>query len=203
MPLTSLHRFDEDDLNPDEFIIYRAHLSFVAFFIVSIPTIVEIIGSLLFLGLAFWYRHEIGFFDDAAVTFGILIAFGGLLMYGSFRFSVRLIDYIYDEDIITNQRVIDYNQKFLFSRDQSTANMNAITNTILNQSGVLRTLFNYGMLQVQTAASDISGGASDYLMLHDVNRPKQIQRLIDEISHRVKSRTAIVPDEVLKICELT
>lgn len=202
MALTALHRFDEDDLNPDEVIIYRAHLSFVAFLMSAIPSIIEIAGALLTIGLAFWYRKDIGFLDDEIVTFGILVAFGGFLAYGTYRFSVRLIDFIYDEDVITNQRVIDYNQKFLFSRDQSTANMNAITNTILNQSGILRTLFDYGILQVQTAASDISGGASNYLILHDVKRPKQIQRLIDEISHRVKSRTEIIPAEVLKACEL-
>lgn len=202
MPLTALHRFGDEDLNPDEVVIYRAHLSFVAFALSAFPWFLEILLSLVLLGFAFWYQDTIGFLRDNTVTIGVFVFFALVLGHGTYRFSLRLIDWLYDEDVITNQRVIDYNQKFLFAQEQSTAAMNDVTDMELIQNGFIRTFFDYGFLEVRTASSDTGQSSGRGLTLVDVKSPRKIQRLIDEVSQRVKTRMEIVPEEILKICGL-
>lgn len=207
MPLTALHRFGPNDLNPSEEIIYRAHLNFVAFMIFGSRAFFEMLFGLALLALAFWFRQSIGFLEDRTITIGVFLFTGSIILFNFYRFSIRLIDWIYDEDIITNQRVIDYNQKFLFARDLTTANMRAIQHISLVQNGFVKNLFNYGSLQVHTVggAHHVGEGEHEntrYLTIENISRPKNVQRLIDEIAHRVKQDVRVNKEEVLKACGL-
>ncbi len=205
MPITALHRFGPADMNPGEIVIYRAHLSFPAFMIRSKPGFFYMLLGILLLFLAWFYGDSVGFLQDTTVTLGFLIVAIIPFLYGFVRFAIILIDWLYDEDVITNQRVIDYNQKFLFNREQSTANMKSVENVILFQKGIFRTLFDYGSLDVQTAASSRrprSGDLNEFLLLDDVKHPKKVQRLIDEIANRVKNGVPIDREEMLIMCNL-
>lgn len=205
MPLTALHRFGPEDLNPGEQVIYRAHLSFVAFLFRAKKGIFIFSLGIAVLLLAYYYRHFIGFLEESTITVGVLIFVAFPILIGLFHFKVKLIDWIYDEDVITNQRVIDYNQKFLFDRELSTANMKSVENVLLFQKGILRTLFDYGSLDVQTAGTSKqprAGSLNDFLLLDDVKHPKNVQRLVDEIANRVKSGIAIDREEMLIMCGL-
>ncbi len=208
MPLTALHRFGPEDMNPGEFVIYRAHLSLPAFILRSKAGVfVFSLGILIFV-LAFWYRSTLGFLSEASITLGITVFALIPLIYGAYLFGVKFIDFLYDEDVITNQRVIDYNQKFLFSRDLATANMKSVENVNLIQAGVLRTLFDYGTLEVQTASSSRSRGGGTtsglgrFLLLEDVKYPGKVQRLIDEVATRVKEGIRFDREEMLIVCGL-
>lgn len=205
MPLTALHRFGPEDMNPGEIVIYRAHLSFVAFLMRSKPGFFFMLIGLVVFVLAWMYGDAIGFLVDSTVTVGILLFASLPFLYGLIRFKIILVDWIYDEDVITNQRVIDYNQKFLFDREQSTANMKSVENVILFQKGIMRTLFDYGSLDVQTAATSRrpqSGDLNQFLLLDDVKHPKKVQRLIDEIANRVKNGIPVDREEMLIMCGL-
>jgi len=200
MALTALHRFSEDDLNPHEVIIYRAHLNFISFLLSSKFFILSLAFGLAILLLSFLFRETVGFLIDETITIGVVLVAGIFLAWGGYKFFYRSIDWWYDEDIITNQRVIDYNQKFLFSKDLTTANMRSIENIILIQDGFFQTFFNYGVLDVQTSATGGHGGLAgkgSYLVMNDISRPKQVQQLIDEISYRAKREIEIDPEEVL------
>lgn len=200
MAFTALHRFGQEDLNPNEIIIYRAHLSFIAFLLSSKLFILSLLFGGAILVLSFLYRNTIGFLIDEAITVGIFLFAGMFILWGGYKFFYRFIDWLYDEDIITNQRVIDYNQKFLFSKDLTTASMRSIENIILVQKGFIQTFFNFGTLDVQTSASGTHsrpGELGQYLVLNDISRPRQVQQLIDEIAYRVKREVAVDRDEVL------
>lgn len=200
MAITALHRFGTDDLNPNETIIYRAHLNFISFIVSSKFFILSLALGIAILAVSFVYRTTIGFLIDETITIGVIMVAGIFLGWGGYKFFHRSIDWWYDEDIITDQRVIDYNQKFLFSKDLTTASMRSIENIILIQDGLLQTLFNYGVLDVQTSATGGHGGVGgkgNYLIMNDISRPKQVQQLIDEIAYRAKREIDIDPDEVL------
>lgn len=205
MPLTALNRFGPEDMNPGEVVIYRAHLSVPGFLVRSKPGLFYMTIGLILFYLAWMYGHLIGFLVDTTVTVGVLLFASLPFLYGLIRFKIVLIDWLYDEDVITNQRVIDYNQKFLFDREQSTANMKSVENVILFQKGILRTLFDFGTLDVQTAATSRqprSGEVNEFLVLHDVKYPKKVQRLIDEIANRVKNGIPVDREEMLIMCGL-
>ncbi|MDP3975746.1 MAG: hypothetical protein Q8P95_02405, partial [bacterium] len=72
------------------------------------------------------------------------------------------------------------------------------------QDGILRALFDFGNLVIQTAASGrhVGSGSSEHLLVEDIAHPKKVQRLIDEVSYRVKHHIRIDRDELLKICGL-
>ncbi|MDF2379731.1 MAG: hypothetical protein P1V18_05980 [Candidatus Gracilibacteria bacterium] len=203
MDFLGLHRFGEGDLNPGEEIIYRANLYWLAFLRKSLVGL--LLMTLGFVIILFAFIYPTGFIEDPSITIGVLIFAGLPFFIGLYQFTKRLIDFVYDEDIITNQRVIDYNQSFFFSREQSTANLKSVENVNLIQNGVLRSLFDFGTLQVQTAASSsfsAPGSRPRFLLLDDIPLPQQVQRLIDEISHRVKSDIQIDKEELLMVCGL-
>lgn len=206
MPFTALHRFGPSDLNPNEEIIYRARLNFVAFMIFGSRSFFALLFGVILTITVLTFRNEIGFFEVESITLGISLFLGSFLLYSLYRFSIRLVDWLYDEDIITDQRVIDYNQKYLFSRDQTTANMKGVQHITLVQNGFIRNFFNYGSLQVHTVGGNRVAlrdeNPEHYLIIENISKPKQVQRLIDEISYRAKREVAIDKDEVLKACGL-
>jgi len=200
-----LHRFGIEDLNPSEEIIYRANLFILAYFRRSILGWTLLGLGFLALGVAYIFRENIGFLTDSTITSGIVISTALLFLPGLYQTFSKLIDFLYDEDIITNQRVIDYNQKFFFSHEQSTAHHRTIENVNLIQDGIFRSLFDYGTLQVQTAASGsftTPGQQPRFLLLDDVKHPRNVQRLIDELAHRVKGGHPINTRELLQMCAL-
>lgn len=203
MDFLGLHRFGEDDLNPGEEIIYRASLYWLAFLGKSLLGIALMSLGVLIVIIA--YIFPTGFIDDPTITIGILIFAGLPFSIGLYQFTIQFIDFIYDEDIITTQRVIDYNQSFFFSKEQSTASLKSVENVNLIQSGVFRSLFDFGTLQVQTAASSAfsrPGGIPRFLLLDDIGRPKQVQRLIDELTHRLRDGIPFDKEELLVMCGL-
>lgn len=205
MKLTALHKFGDDDLNPKEFVIYRARLNFFAFLFTSKVWIFLILVGFAILILALIYGDSIGFMIDPTITWGIWIFALIFLLYGGYRLSIRFIDWLYDEDIITNQRIIDYNQEFLFAKEVSTASMKSVEDVILVQKGILKILFDYGTLDVQTSASAKSvsaDGLGRWLLLEDISKPKAVQHLIDQIVYRVKKEVSIDAEELLISCGL-
>ncbi len=62
-------------------------------------------------------------------------------------------DYYLDMSIITNKRIMDVEQKGLFSREISTMRYEMIQDITADVEGVIPTLLNYGNVYVQTAAT--------------------------------------------------
>lgn len=67
-------------------------------------------------------------------------------------FFVIWIDYYFDVWIITNERIVDIEQKGLFSREVSELELENIQDITVEVLGVIPTFLNYGNLYVQTAA---------------------------------------------------
>lgn len=66
-------------------------------------------------------------------------------------FSVALTNYYLDIIFVTSKRIIDLNQKGLFSRDVVIAPIEKMQDIKIEVNGVLATFFNYGDLYFQTA----------------------------------------------------
>jgi len=67
-------------------------------------------------------------------------------------FFLIWIDYYFDVWIITNCRIVDVEQKGLFSRDVSELELERIQDVTTEVEGVIPTFLNYGDVYVQTAA---------------------------------------------------
>ena len=73
--------------------------------------------------------------------------------------------------VITDQRVVDVEQKTLFAKSQQEAVLDKIQDVSFSVKGFWGALFKYGTVNVQTA-SETS------LSLDDISKPEEIQKII-------------------------
>ena len=85
----------------------------------------------------------------------------------------------WDIYILTNIRVINFDQKTLFHRVVSEAELMNIQDTTYEIEGIWQTVFNYGQVKILTASSGQS------IVFEDVPAPHAIQDRILDIKNRV------------------
>lgn len=106
---------------------------------------------------------------------GVVIFFASLwtLVIWNLLFA-RWTDYYYDIWVITNQRVVDIDQKGLFNRSTATIlTLNHIQDLEAELSGVIGNLLNFGNVTIQTAA------AKREFIIEEVANPNSVVRIIE------------------------
>lgn len=99
-----------------------------------------------------------------------------ILLIAAITFTTRtVIIWYYNAFMITNKRIIDFDQKGLFDKTVSVATYDKIQDISFKKKGVFSTLFNYGTIVIQTA------GANANLEIRNVFEPEKIQDVIMEI----------------------
>lgn len=81
--------------------------------------------------------------------------------------------------VITNQRIIDINQKSLFDKEVAEINFNKVQDVIYQVKGVLATTFNFGRVEVHLVGGSI-------LALERVPNPRRIQELLIKLKNEVE-----------------
>lgn len=97
------------------------------------------------------------------VTYLLIMWIWGFMMW---------TDYYLDITVITNKRIIDMDQKGLFSRQTSTMRYEAIQDVTTDVKGVLHTVLNFGNLYIQTAAT------TKEFILDDIADPNLAKEII-------------------------
>ncbi len=80
--------------------------------------------------------------------------------------------YYLNIQVITDLRIVDVDQEGLFSHVVSELHIDKIEDVTSKVSGVLGTIFDYGMIFVQTA------GAKERFQFYNIPHPGQIEKLI-------------------------
>lgn len=125
----------------------------------------EIILPLIFLLLSvvgmvmFFYNYQ--FF---------LIGFVFFLFFSAWTFYAYFV-WTHDRYIVTDQRIVDIEQKGIFSRSQKEATLDKIQDITVEIKGFWGTVFRYGTVIVQTASESS-------LTLDDVGSPEKVQQTI-------------------------
>lgn len=83
-------------------------------------------------------------------------------------------DYYLDKMIITNEKVIDIDQKGFFKRETSVFRMDKIQDVTMVTSGIFGTFLNYGCIFIQTA------GSSEKFTMRAVPNPAMVRDMILE-----------------------
>lgn len=83
-------------------------------------------------------------------------------------------DHYLDAWFITSKRIIDVEQKGLFSRGISTTRIERIQDVTVEVRGVFATLFNIGDIHVQTA------GEAREFVIRGVGKPKEVKKIITD-----------------------
>jgi hypothetical protein len=103
-----------------------------------------------------------------------VILFFGLLISGIIYGIRQTLIYFLNALVITDQRIIDFDQGGLFNRVVSEATYDKIQDVSFSIKGVWQTLYHYGDLRIQTAGNHIT------LEICDISNPQRVQdRIVD------------------------
>jgi len=141
----------------------------------------DILGIVILFLIPFFIIPLFWTFASAAggvptIPGGVVLFFGALwsLLMWNLLFS-RWTDSYFDIWIVTNNRIVDIDQKGLFNRSVATMlNLNHIQDVESSMSGVLGNVLSFGNVVVQTAA------AKREFIVDDVANPTKVAQIIRE-----------------------
>ncbi len=93
-------------------------------------------------------------------------------------FFVAWTDYYLDVWHVTNERIVDIEQKGLFRRDESSVRLESIEDITIDVKGIIPTLFNYGDIRIQSA------GTRREFIIKNATDPKGAQNRIQQFQEQ-------------------
>ncbi len=113
----------------------------------------------------------------AAVLIGIGVAYRSVMLWDA------------DVLILTTHRLVDVDQKGLFTRNVTEAQLSNIQDVSWSKKGFWQTIFRMGSVQVQTA-----GSSSNIEAVH-VSEPQRLAEFLNDLRHQTTPKKAIVDPE--------
>lgn len=102
------------------------------------------------------------------------------VVYIIFSFWTRWFIYNNDIFILTNQRIINIDQRGFFSRRVSEAELDNIQNATYEIKGIIKSFLNFGDIEISTA------GPTSSLTLKNVENPHFVQEKIISLQNDLK-----------------
>lgn len=130
---------------------------------------------LLFLPLGFYLVAKIawpGLLSHPVMFPALLLSASAYYLFACLFFFFSFIDYYLDVWIITSERIVDIQQRGLFSRVVSEQKLSRVQDVTSEVHGVMPTLFRYGNVHVQTA------GAKERFFFDRVPDPEGVRDMI-------------------------
>ena len=177
-------RFHFKGINSQETITRVIHRSwfylFQQFFWILV-IVIFFISGIIFLPL--FFPNYLDGMDRSIVLFAQSFFLLAIWMYS----FLIWIDYYFDLWIITSERIINIEQKGMFTRTASEVMYYRIQDVTTEVIGFLPTILNYGDVKIQTA-----GEEKEFVFL-TVSDPYEIKNLIMNLQKKneVKSRTKV------------
>jgi len=159
--------FPSQQLDETVHLVVREHWIFLVFRLV----VVAFLFGLLLAFQTYAPRVVPGLFEGNAAR---VMALGGQVYTLALIMAIFLIWVFYylNIQVITNLRVVDIDQKGLFSRSISELHIDNIEDVTSESNGPVATIFQYGNVYVQTA------GTVDRFEFDRVPAPEQIEKII-------------------------
>ena len=161
--------FDTQEANEHILLFLRRH------FVTNIPWIfTTIIFALLPIG--FGYFVQLTRFSFATIP--PLFAITTIVMYYLVVITagfLRFLDWYFNISLITARRVMDIELKDLVYKKISATKISLVQDVNFQQTGTIRTVFNYGEVLVQTA------GATDNFFINAVPHPEVVVQVMEEL----------------------
>jgi len=166
-------------LAPQEHIIavFRKHWLVIFFEVVGLavigilPLVLHMFGRTLVYG-------SLG--TDIEIVFGFLYVLFLILLWIA-GFNIWM-DYYLDRLVLTNTRVIEIEQRGLFSREISSLNLENVQDVTIEIHGILQTFFKLGDVHVQTS------GAQRQVSIGYLAHPEQAKHIIMDLHNQVLNR---------------
>ena len=99
-------------------------------------------------------------------------------------FFSQFTDYYLDINIVTNDRIIDINQKGLFGRSVAELDLTRVQDVHSTIKGIIPTMMNFGTVEVQTAATE------ENFVFEQIHDPHKVRQRILELAALDRKREA-------------
>lgn len=143
----------------------------------------RLVFALVPIGALAWALSAIGGLDGTgARVFWFVAAIWAL--YWLVRIALTWYAYHNDLWVITNQRIVDSFRPNPFNIRLSTADLVNVQDMTVHRSGIMRTIFDYGDIVCQTAASN-----QDFRLV-GIPEPREVQVIVDRERDRERLRYA-------------
>lgn len=119
-------------------------------------------------------------FLDIGLKLLISIYYLGIWIF----FFSQFTDYYLDINIVTNDRIIDINQKGLFGRSIAELDLTRVQDVHSEIKGIIPTLLNYGSVEIQTAANE------ENFHFEQVPHPHKVRQRVLELAALDRKREA-------------
>lgn len=139
------------------------------------------------------FAANLAFRDSLADVSGLInLGLSGYYLFLLTFLFGAWINFYYDIVFITNERIINVAQEGLLARKTSELSLEQIQNVSADLQGFLQSLFNYGLLVIETAGEGTSDdphlpGTQGYFTIHDVPDPNFLARTISELHRGLKN----------------
>jgi hypothetical protein len=175
-----LENYLSQDLKEGEKVVKVVHKHWASF--IWPATKVFLVLVIPFFLISFLFSNLLGL-----IIFFIWVAVG--LGYGFHQW----INWYFDIFILTNQRIVNIDQRSLFSRSVSETNYKDVTGVTYEVSGPLAMMFNYGNVKVSV------GGAENAIKINSVADPKGLQELIVDLQQKFVNEQEVSAQELVEL----
>lgn len=155
------------DLTPQEKIVLKVRRHKLA-----------LVFETLFLGFFVVLPPLLFLIGEAAITIKgndlalFLSIYSAIILIAWIVFFIIWTNYYLDVLLVTDERIIDVEQKGFFRREVSTVRLDRIEDITVNVNGVLATFLDYGTIRIQSAAE-----AREFI-IRDVPEPNKVKSVI-------------------------
>lgn len=166
-----------EDKEDDEIILLLVRRHFVTNLHWLFISIVLFIVPLIFIP----FSSTLSVFDFLQLPTRFIIIF--IIFYYMVAFTYLFVNFItwyFNVSLITNKRIVDVNFSELVYKNVAATKLNLLQDASYSQIGVLRGLFDYGDVLMQTA------GSLDNFSFPAVPKPERVVRLVEELIGKSK-----------------
>jgi uncharacterized membrane protein YdbT with pleckstrin-like domain len=143
-----------------------------------------VLAGIPFVGRAIFFADRSFGFSDPLSWAGIVLLVTAYYLGIWVFFLSQFTDYYLDINIVTNDRIIDINQKGLFGRSVAELDLTRVQDVHSEIKGIIPTLLGYGTVIVQTAANE------ENFHFEQVPNPNYIRQRILELAALDRKREA-------------
>jgi hypothetical protein len=174
----------EINLGTDEYVVLEVRRSLIVF---SFQLISYIIGAIIPLLVYAIFSYFIPAFFVGKLAYLASVIYLFIVLNIMYVLAIAFTNYYLDYWVLTNERLVAFEQKKLFSRLASTLNLDKIQDIQIDVRGVINTFLHIGMITVQTASEDKE------FILKDAARIEKVKAAITEMYHKkIEEKQSVV-----------
>ncbi|HLM83870.1 MAG TPA: PH domain-containing protein [Candidatus Bathyarchaeia archaeon] len=173
----------------DEQVVLFLRRHWYIFFIHLLSVLAAILG--LVLAYVFFTLFG-GDFSQSAYHNLLLFAESLGMLFVWNLFFILWLDFYLDAWIVTNERIVNIDQKGFFNRDISELKLTKIQDVTSEIIGVIPTVLGYGNIYVQTAAE------VERFTFHQIPNPNEVKNIIVQLQEKERKNEEVEMGQAIR-----